>query len=224
MKRAAFTLIELLVSVAIFVVLLVIALGTFARSIAAIDSTADLREKSQVLRRVVDGIGNDWRYLYIKNKRGQLDSFRLNNNNNVSSDFYGFALSGDDLYLVLRYPSETKLVVKHYQIKQVSGRKTITLSEAIGCVIDPGSRLLTDGHGSVCVESSAADLLPARWALDVTGNQNQPFKGSSATPNQPGYLKLDLTLKAKEFATTNCSSLPTGSCYGVKTTFTQGLQ
>jgi len=114
--------------------------------------------------------------------------------------------------------------VKHYQIAQVAGRSSITLDEARGCVIDPSTRLLTDGRGNACVGSGAQDLLPSRWALDSTGLLNQPFTGQKAAPNKVGYLKLNLTLKASELGTTSCTTLAAGTCYGVVTSFTQGLE
>ena len=58
-----FTLIEMLVAVTIFSGLIILAIGTFARSAISAEKTDALRSKTEAARSVIDQISNDFRYV-----------------------------------------------------------------------------------------------------------------------------------------------------------------
>lgn len=228
--RRGFTLIELLVSVAIFAGLVVIMMATFARSTNALTATSGLREKSQIARSTIDSIGNDFRYLYLKNDQGTPTAFRWGNDGtNGQADHYGFAVNsiGDEAYLLLRYPGDAKFTFKHYTIGSFGSppRSTLTLEEGRNCQLDAGTRQVVTNQNGNCTPATS-DLLSSKWILDTIGSKRSSFIETAITPTKAGLLTIGLTILSKDFAQLSCdnSSMPAGECYQTRTSFTQGVK
>lgn len=218
-----FTLIELLVAVAIFSGLIIIVLGSIARSSLTLASIDSLREKSQATRKIIDQISNDWQYVYNRNLTLKFSSSSTQDQG-ITSGYYS---SGDGrrLIMVLKFPRQYNLTVKDYQIS--SDLKVITLSE-FRAVCENNNSLYLYQDPTICprlVSIPLGPVLADRFSLaDNSPDYRSYFQAATPTPNQTGKLKIELTIRPAVYqASQSCADLPKGTCYKLSTTLSQGM-
>jgi len=223
MSKSGFTLLELLIAVTIFSGLIIIVLGSFARSAGSTAKTALLREKNQAARGLIDQVTTDFEFIDTTNQVMDTDG---------TTAFRGFTISngGDDLIMLLHYPTAPvgQYVRKEYSIKTLANdanRLTLVVNEHRECSL-VGSQLTCAGP-----ITGGGDLLNSRYALNNDANSPFETKFSGLTPASArsqsppvnGYLKISFTVKPLDYKTINCyangsQQVAGGICYKVETT------
>lgn len=218
-KNSGFTLLEMLVAVAIFSVLVILAMTTFARSIASSVRIAQEREQTEETRSVFDQIVNDTNYLAINNNvslKGlgcqfiQETTYKLENG-------YMICNGGEKIQFLLRYPGTTSYVFREYEIDSEGnhGRKTVFMKEKRDC-----------SSSAVCNVSdlTRTDLLSKKFSLVTETGSNRVF--SEIPRTQASRFSINIRITTRPNANTAVSNtsncLGTGLCYTLSTTVVPG--
>jgi prepilin-type N-terminal cleavage/methylation domain-containing protein len=212
-SKKAFTLIEMLVAVSIFSGIVILALGSFARSISSSAKVSLQRERTQAIRSVVDRISTDLQYAY----KGTTHISA-----NTPYDIVGGIYQKDvnQLELVLKYP-DGQFVHRMYAVDVVNSRRTVLLREdRSNC---------TAGTCSDVAGLASSDLLATKYQIIQNDTSKKSFLVNSKTSTNYGMVKIDLTVAAADVVgitdTTKCSSSSNavgGLCYSLQTSVEAG--
>lgn len=242
-RRPGFTLIELLVAVTIFAALIIVVLGSLARTSLSLASIQDLAQRSQAARTITDQLNSDWHYLYtsanVTDRGAGVSTANCLLQKPLGSDtnycvFRGYSLHDDRLVLLLQYPGQptTELVKRIYTFSipdNATNRQTLLMTEFRHCnltdsAVDLAAKDIVCGVQSL--NNQNRDLVPTNLALSndsavfaskFTGLIIDPTRGTT------GLLRLNLTIKSANNAALSCDKLAPGSCYSVETVVTTGV-
>jgi len=219
--RPGFTLLEMLVAVTIFSGIVILALGTFARSISSSAKVAVQREKTEALRSVVDQISSDLRYTYNGNVAISGGAVPYTIANGV------YQRNTNELELIIQYPGATTAQLVHrlyrYEQNQVSyNGQTVTrislyLREARAC-----------NAASGCSDISAAaesDLVSSKYSL-IELSPSLSFQITPKSSAVTGLVKIKMAIKPTEATNVttlaSCSTATVGVCYNLETAVVSG--
>lgn len=217
-KRPGYTLMELLVAVTIFSGLVILSLGTFARTISSSIRVANEREQTEATRSIFDQIVNDTNYL----ARGtgltirdigcgsQITEYSLD-------DGYLVCPDGDKIQLLLNYTGSPKIIFREYRsIELEQDRRTIRMRERRDCLPEQG----------VCDLSAviATELLPKRFSVVPEAGEDRLFFEIAGSATSRFALGIRLTTRPTENRAISDTSecLGTGLCYTLATTVVPG--
>lgn len=215
-RKPGYTLLEMLIAVTIFSGLLILILGTFARSASSSARVSILREKSEVARSVMSQITNEFRYVYFD------ANFQENPTTPLERGYY-FKSGGSGLVMVLRFPGSNtdQLVRKEYSLVTDGSSARLMAMENRGCRLNGSVLNCETGAGRANL-----DVLPSSYVLNHDPINQPVFSGREPEPtvvNAPtGFLKLQLAVKNKDYSQTLCSALPVGTCFKVETILAAG--
>lgn len=221
--RGGFTLLEMLIATAIFSGLVILILGTFARTGSSSAKVSILRNKAESARSIMSQIREDFNYLYTE----QVVTFVIGNSAHTIQGYTFSAPDASEVIMILKSPEigSDKFTIKRYSAPLIAGvsgsqSRELKVLEARDCRVVtggpyPGPTVKLEDcayfPGSGSVESK---MLPDKYVLD-----NQPvFTGLVPLSTITGFVKIRLSLKPSEFSHKKCEDLPAGTCYTLETT------
>jgi len=206
--KKAFTLIELLIAVSIFSGIVVLALGAFARSANSSLKSAQIRERTEAARTLVDRISNDLQYVYLD------ENFTAGTQECATSGIQakGLYFNSGCLFMLIKLPTETNLIAKKYSVTS----SALELSETRDCTLNSGA--ITCPNGTYTVPSKiSSDKFKLQDTVSLFLGIN-PY--SAELNNTTPIVRVSVTVSEVGFAG-NCSNEPS-QCYTIKSSFVPG--